>query len=764
MGLKKWNVWFKFLVSYLLLLIIPTLVTVFIYKSMMAQTEKNVYEEHLASFRQVSQIITGHFYNTENLAHQISSNLFVTQYINLLSPFEEKKTLPDFNKIPPTIASYLITNDYIEQVQIYAQKSDTLVTKESCYLRLDSFYGTSFSIEGMSRQKWQEDFLTSVYKGEFMKNIPVVFTRTSGKHIVYAQTLVNSGKSNIANIFIFINQDKLLGMFDSLSGTETGFSYIVDGDYRWMSKSDISRETINAVSLGTTQKQGYFRQEINGEEMLITYVKTEEDNLTYVSAVSYDYIGGKFQKTVFFLGLVLFGSFALGIIIAVALSYYQAKPINRIFELLSVSKGNDSGSYSFDFINDRLSLLINSNASLREEVARQLPATRISLIYRLLNGDCRQTADLKQDFERLGIQTGGKFYAVLIASINDTSKDASIEEFTAYKVMLKEELGLHMASIIGIYDMNFEKQAIILSSRYESYVDLADALNRNVESIKARLQSEVNINFSFSGSITDDFSKIYLAFYEAQTALDYERPMNNMTVQWYKKGNEKSDSFFLYSLSTELHLIDAVKFGKINECKAAFSRILKSNKDIISNGHITANLLLNAIVSSILRAFRDKQEDGGAQLQERLSSLESCILSGLATAEKFGRLRRTVLDICGEQKDNCRIRSNLLIDKVLEYINGHYTESSLSLISVATEFNITEAYLSVFFKENTGENFSKYIERLRMEKSSDLMAKEKLSISETAHRVGYNSSQVFRRVYKRYYGKSPSETKNEFLK
>ena len=65
-------------------------------------------------------------------------------------------------------------------------------------------------------------------------------------------------------------------------------------------------------------------------------------------------------------------------------------------------------------------------------------------------------------------------------------------------------------------------------------------------------------------------------------------------------------------------------------------------------------------------------------------------------------------------------------------------------------------YLSKLFKRATGDNFSKYLEKIRVEKAKKLLkAGEK--VSDVAAKVGYNSPQVFRRAYKRYYGCIPSE-------
>lgn len=96
----------------------------------------------------------------------------------------------------------------------------------------------------------------------------------------------------------------------------------------------------------------------------------------------------------------------------------------------------------------------------------------------------------------------------------------------------------------------------------------------------------------------------------------------------------------------------------------------------------------------------------------------------------------------------------VLTDKIKKYINENYNDPQLSLSLVGEEFCITEVYLSKLFKQTTGENFSKYIEGIRMERAKELMEQKK-KVSEIAVLVGYNSPQVFRRAWKRYYGDTP---------
>lgn len=102
--------------------------------------------------------------------------------------------------------------------------------------------------------------------------------------------------------------------------------------------------------------------------------------------------------------------------------------------------------------------------------------------------------------------------------------------------------------------------------------------------------------------------------------------------------------------------------------------------------------------------------------------------------------------------------SAALIEKIRIFVDENYSNPQLSLSLTADAFYITEVYLSKLFKTGTGQNFSKYVENLRLEQAKILL-KDGVLVNEVAGRVGYNSPQVFRRAWKRHYGMTPTETK-----
>ena len=104
-----------------------------------------------------------------------------------------------------------------------------------------------------------------------------------------------------------------------------------------------------------------------------------------------------------------------------------------------------------------------------------------------------------------------------------------------------------------------------------------------------------------------------------------------------------------------------------------------------------------------------------------------------------------------------------MIKGISEYLEKNYKDPNICLYSVASKFLITESYLSFFYKEQTGVNFSYKLEKIRVEHAVDLLKDTKMHIKEIASEVGYFSDKTFRRVFRRVKGLSPSEFRQEYI-
>jgi Response regulator containing CheY-like receiver domain and AraC-type DNA-binding domain len=93
---------------------------------------------------------------------------------------------------------------------------------------------------------------------------------------------------------------------------------------------------------------------------------------------------------------------------------------------------------------------------------------------------------------------------------------------------------------------------------------------------------------------------------------------------------------------------------------------------------------------------------------------------------------------------------------LLDYIHAHFTEP-LTLTEVAKVFHFNPSYLSTFFASHNPEGFNEYLNKIRVEKASELLRDGEASISEISGMVGYSDHSYFTKVFKKRTGLSPSQ-------
>ena len=100
------------------------------------------------------------------------------------------------------------------------------------------------------------------------------------------------------------------------------------------------------------------------------------------------------------------------------------------------------------------------------------------------------------------------------------------------------------------------------------------------------------------------------------------------------------------------------------------------------------------------------------------------------------------------------------IETAKQYIYAHYDEE-LSVDMLAEQVFLAPSYLSHIFKKETGQNLSKFIKALRMEKAKEMLEQTHNMIVNISYAVGYPNVSYFCQSFREYYGVSPQKYRNQ---
>ena len=95
-----------------------------------------------------------------------------------------------------------------------------------------------------------------------------------------------------------------------------------------------------------------------------------------------------------------------------------------------------------------------------------------------------------------------------------------------------------------------------------------------------------------------------------------------------------------------------------------------------------------------------------------------------------------------------------------QYVRSHL-EQPISVEAVAKIIGLNTKYFSQLCKSYLGSTFLEYLTNIRMEKAKQLLSEGTLSVKEIAESTGFVDGNYFSRVFRHYYGITPSSFKEE---
>lgn len=97
---------------------------------------------------------------------------------------------------------------------------------------------------------------------------------------------------------------------------------------------------------------------------------------------------------------------------------------------------------------------------------------------------------------------------------------------------------------------------------------------------------------------------------------------------------------------------------------------------------------------------------------------------------------------------------------VMMFVEEHYGEQ-FNLNDISRIARMSPYHFCRTFKKITGQTFIEYVNLCRIRKGEEMIMNSSLSITQIAHRVGFNNINYFNRVFKKYRLCSPSQLRKQ---
>ena len=100
------------------------------------------------------------------------------------------------------------------------------------------------------------------------------------------------------------------------------------------------------------------------------------------------------------------------------------------------------------------------------------------------------------------------------------------------------------------------------------------------------------------------------------------------------------------------------------------------------------------------------------------------------------------------------------IEVIKQYIYDNF-DKDLSVNDLADKVYMAPSYLSFVFKNETGQNLSKFIKAYRMEKAKEMLETTHKKVVTVSNEVGYENVSYFCQSFREYFGVSPQKFRDQ---
>jgi len=214
-----------------------------------------------------------------------------------------------------------------------------------------------------------------------------------------------------------------------------------------------------------------------------------------------------------------------------------------------------------------------------------------------------------------------------------------------------------------------------------------------------------------------------------------------------------------YPLEKEKTLMSLLRKGDTGEAKKTLNELLAILFFSNPGQYKYIQLRVTELVVLISRVEISPAKSGNLSMEINSQNLKA--VQEAKTIEELTDILHIIIDrVSGAISSFKGIPHAAALRKAENFILENYTRK-ISLKEISSVAGLSPPYFSTIFKEEMGENLSKYLNRLRVEKASRFLLETDMSLSEIAACCCFEDQSWFSKIFKAYTGISPGKYRNQ---
>ncbi|MDF2835232.1 MAG: AraC family transcriptional regulator [Paenibacillus sp.] len=745
----------KFLLSYVLILLIPLLVGAYAYYETVQVVREDAAELNLAVLEQSEEALNRLLTEIRDIVSQLSLDSELLNAMITADASWPPQAVYKFSQLQKNELNMLSTNQLFSDLFVYLEKSEAVISAN----RIDKLDAQPLKIGDVPFGRWLEETIAGERMNRYLPLASVNDGRTTEDYVAYVSPLpAGMNMRTDGAVVILIKESAIARMFHRLLSEEGAFAYILNEKAEMIVSASAGGERIEPV-IAEAGRDSQVR--MNGKDMFITSVQSAGSGWTYVAGLPANSVFAKAEYIKRINWTIVLAVMAFGCAAALLLAYRNSKPIAELLDSIKDFAAGETGkrASAMEVIQMAVHEIITNNRSMSLTMKQQLPLLQAAFFEKLLKSGFNHEGDMRAHLAQAEVAVIWDNVAVAVIRIQHAGYMPE-EEITAGKARMKRLLLHELGEGTFVHDLKGEKLAVVFSFRGPD----GEVFERRVAQLR-QLQEifldELALMTSIGvGQAYHRVMDAWSSYSEACQALEHEDPDAAQKLARYDCISRHSSHYY-YPPDLELKLMNAVRAGD----DVVLGRLLEH----IETQNIGVRQLSPRRKKQLIAEMQGTLQKLSGQL-DYLSGDDETMLDGQSGPEpgaaeeySFARVSKQLLAVCVRIKRQKNSKFEDMLEGMKAYIGENYKDSNLSLGMLAGEFKQSESYVSIFLKEQLGVTFSEYLERLRLDEACRLLKEQTLPIGDIAIRVGYNSDKSFRRAFKRALGVQPTSYRNETI-
>lgn len=736
---EKQSLMLRMVTSYSIFLLVILILFLYLYQS----TFKNVETQY--NFQEQSTLVS----NVELFEKDLKiMNVYCRQLLQnnnfrkLLSYHDPQSA--DFLDMGNALATTLSTDVYpeallpIEEVYCYLPNTEYILSP-TYFISEDRYYKWMKRYADAEHDNWLKALTDSSNYYHFipMDDIAPNFSKNYYMYMINMNDLYYMEADAV--VCFILEKEELSSLFSSGSSKESLYHFLIAsneqneaflelcGDY------DISFADVSALSY----TNGFARYTLDGASVTIGRYTSELTGYTYYySFPTFNSFSGVFGKQVLYIACFAM-AFLLGIALIIRFSRRNVAPIIELGQELNEA--------------------VEAQNHLQEVVDSQRPIICNTYVRQLLTGLVASEEEASYIKKYLNLVGESLCYnGLYIVAYNNAGESGEspqpIRSTEDFNQIIMEALQNYFGMPLYCFSPSDRTYALLLACSKEDEANLIIKANETIVQLHNYLLDTYGIwLFAGIGKNTDSLTNVWESYQQAIESINYTS--KNYFFFPYEFIKKDSNAFY-YPPELSTKLIHFITTGNTSQVLELFNLIHQENIEERSLPINLLKFLLSDIRNTLLKARFALPSGVSAEITSQLDEQ----FNQHVTFKLCEDIALTLCKLFTVESDDTS-----LVTAIEKYIEKNYMDPSMGLNKISDEFQISESYFSHMFKEKTGVNFSTYLENIRMSEAARMIKETDISLNELYISVGYNNANTFRRAFKKIYGVTPSnmrENKN----